>query len=178
MNSRNIKNDVTEKYLEVIRHLIQSGYRVKLVAFQVLPSGRFDDEQFFEEVITQLKSDAEFANDRVELVSPNASNVHTVFESASLVIGHRFHSLVLAAIHHIPFIGFFHEHKVTEVCDVFGMPYYPIDKIDVPELKSNVAELGSRDAEQDGSNSPKDTVQYDDILSDLKQRSKLNFKIS
>ncbi|MBV7298637.1 polysaccharide pyruvyl transferase family protein [Enterovibrio paralichthyis] len=50
----------------------------------------------------------------------------TLVSSFDVVLGMRFHGLVLAAMAQVPFVGVSRDHKVTDLCEKFGFPSWNI----------------------------------------------------
>jgi polysaccharide pyruvyl transferase WcaK-like protein len=53
-----------------------------------------------------------------------------------MIGGSRFHALVLAAVHHIPFFGWGVQNKVINLCREFERPFWTPDQ--VPDLREQV----------------------------------------
>jgi len=113
----NSTNIIIEKYREIIDNLVREGYKVNLFPFQVLDQN-YDDLDFF----NKIKNSYFGKNDDVYISNNKLDNVYNFYNEADLVIGHRFHSLILAIIHRIPFVGIFHEHKVSALTNEMNYP--------------------------------------------------------
>lgn len=102
-------------------------HRVILCAFQ---KGIGDNDYgLFESIEHRFRDAHPDRKDRVEMTHlVDKGQVASVFGRASFVIGMRFHSLVLAAIHERPFIAIDIESKLRELCVDFSMPAVDIEE--------------------------------------------------
>ena len=60
------------------------------------------------------------------------------FGNFDVVIGMRFHSLVIAALCGIPFVGVGDDHKLRDICLIYGMPFLYLSKVNAEDLISAV----------------------------------------
>ena len=74
------------------------------------------------------------ASTQIDIRPVSLNNYLDVYKDLDFVVGMRFHSLVLAAMHSIPFLGIIHDNKIKDICDVFEMDSINVEKINFDEL--------------------------------------------
>lgn len=104
---------------ECISNWSDAGYQVKLIGFQNLSlvgNVSFSDPDIFQSLELNMAG--------VEIIDASAMGleVGAIYDDLDVMVGMRFHGLVLAALSSIPFVGFSVDHKVSELCRVYGMP--------------------------------------------------------
>lgn len=96
-----------------VSQLVGLGCTVRLLAFH-------DDEV----ALMRLADDLADARPSVERLADTPS-LAAVFAELDLMCGMRFHGLVLAAVHGVPFVGIAADNKIEAVCQLFDMPVLP-----------------------------------------------------
>ena len=85
------------------------------------------------------------------------------FEDLDVILGMRLHTLILAAMMGIPFVGINHDPKIAELCKTFEMPCLPVSADNWAIVQAvNAAKLSPNHA---------------DILSDQVSLARWNFRI-
>ena len=80
-----------------------------------------------------IKIKQELSEENIIIEEQIGEKFDKVYESLDLVIGMRFHSLVLAAIYEIPFIGINHDNKIVGICKSYDMP-----SVDVKDVNAEI----------------------------------------
>ncbi len=120
----------------VLNQLGREGWTLRFLSFQELIIGDFQLSDSM--LLESLKhSGLEATIDLVE-VNSKRDAVAEVFSELDLVIGMRFHGLVLAAISGIPFIGIGSDHKLSDLCEKYGAPFFPVTRLNGQQLLSAV----------------------------------------
>lgn len=161
----NIEGVNRHKVLDVtaaaIKYCLDKGYIVKLIGFQRLTINGIDlvsDIGIFE----RLVAEHDIIGAELIDVSHSIEYLPTLYDSLHMVVGMRFHSLVLSALSNIPFVGISCDHKVSSLCESFGMPC-----IDVSNISSNRLIESIEDASK---------LEIDEaVLKSFQIRSQLNF---
>lgn len=78
-------------------------------------------------VIRALKQKIQLKN--VVIEEQIEKNFNCIYANLDIVVGMRFHSLVLAAIYEIPFIGIAHDNKIIGICKSYDMPFVDMENI-------------------------------------------------
>jgi polysaccharide pyruvyl transferase WcaK-like protein len=124
------KEKIKKTFVKVIEQLLISDYTVKLGVFQDI------DLEFYKETLPLEVISNEKLN--IEKISYSKRMDTSFYGNCDFILGSRFHSLVLAAIYKVPFVGFSNDHKVSELCKTFGMPYFTFES-----FNENILELDS-----------------------------------
>jgi polysaccharide pyruvyl transferase WcaK-like protein len=111
---------------EILAHtlsgMMADGYRIRFLALQKPrpDMGVAGDRAVLERVMAFVPA---AIRDAVEILDLEATpeSMAACFDGVALVAGMRFHSLIFAAMHGIPFVGLGDEPKVEEVCHEYGM---------------------------------------------------------
>lgn len=80
-----------------------------------------------------IKIKQELSEENIIIEEQIGEKFDKVYESLDLVIGMRFHSLVLASIYEIPFIGINHDNKIVGICKSYDMP-----SVDVKDVNAEI----------------------------------------
>lgn len=108
---------------------VRGGSPVRLLAFQHGPGVDGDAA-----ALRSIAHAAGLAAEHVVALEPATPAVDAAYAGVGLVVGMRFHSLVLAAQRGIPFVGVVHDAKVRELCREFGMPVVELEDLDAERL--------------------------------------------
>ncbi len=144
-----------------IKYCIGKGHSVKLVGFQrldVADKNSISDISLFETLVTEHEiKGAELVD-----ISHSIDSLPALYENLHIVVGMRFHSLVLSALSNVPFVGISCDHKVSSLCKSFGMPCIDASEISSIQLIESIEEAKK--------------LKIDDaVLNSLQTRSQLNF---
>ncbi len=116
-----------EKIARTLAELAADGYRIRLLALQKSrpDMGVAGDRIVLERVLPFMPA---AVRDAVEIRDLDATpeSMAECFDGVALVAGMRFHSLIFAAMHGIPFVGLGDEPKVEAVCNEYGMACLPV----------------------------------------------------
>lgn len=120
--------------------LLADGWKVRLLSFQELHGFgvNVSDSDLLEAI--------GIAGDRVELirVSSDPDELCKQFGALDIIVGMRFHGLVLAALLGKPFVGIGRDSKLVDFCRDLGMPFLPMGSVRPGEIGGAVAlALGS-----------------------------------
>lgn len=113
-------------------------YIIKLLCFQDanLPGNtRISDKIFFDELLRLSHTTTIETID----ISSDIDHLCEVYSSLDIIVGMRFHGLVLAALAEIPFVGFSSDKKVSEICNSYTMPFINSNEITVDKLNSSLS---------------------------------------
>jgi len=116
---------------QALRHWQGHGHRVVFLAFQ-RNATMADDTTVFAAINRELAD----TNVPVEIrnLAADATTIVDAFADIDVVCGMRFHSLVLSAMLGRPFVGIAHDHKISEICRQFGMPWRDAATLDGDDL--------------------------------------------
>jgi polysaccharide pyruvyl transferase WcaK-like protein len=115
--------------------LLADGWKVRLLSFQELHGLGVNVSD------SDLLVAIGIAGDGVELirVSSDPGELCKQFEALDIIIGMRFHGLVLAALLGKPFVGIGRDSKLVDFCRDLGMPFLPMGSVRPGEIGSAVA---------------------------------------
>lgn len=109
---------VIEQLRFTVDSLVTSGRRVVFLVFQ-RSGAAAGDTAVFERISAGMQPERRPA---VRILTANASDLATDLADIGVVIGMRFHALVLAALMGKPFVGLAHDNKISDLCRRFDMP--------------------------------------------------------
>jgi polysaccharide pyruvyl transferase WcaK-like protein len=116
--------------------LMKGGWKLGAMVFQHLTEegARLSDSDVFDLVFQG------WAGTSVQRLQPAADpqGLIKLFGTFDLVIGMRFHSLVISALCGIPFVGVGDDHKLRDICSAYGMPFIALSKLNAEDLVSAV----------------------------------------
>ena len=116
----------------------EKGYKIKMLCFQDanLPGNiRISDKLFFDEILEMNHA----INMEIIDISSDVDHLYEVYSSLDIIVGMRFHGLVLAALASVPFVGFSADKKVSEICNSYSMPFMDINELTTEKLSSSVS---------------------------------------
>ncbi|KQB09448.1 polysaccharide pyruvyl transferase family protein [Vibrio metoecus] len=126
--------------------------------FETATGVRLSDKNMMKKLVSEeALSSVEFCQ-----VPNTIEGALDLVSSFDVVLGMRFHGLVLAAMAQVPFIGVSRDHKVTDLCAKFGFPSWNITHQPETTLFELIECAG---------NTPVDT----DMLETCRQQSDANF---
>lgn len=107
----------------LLRRLAEAGWQIRLLSFQELDLGpnRLSDFGLFDRL-----QGGPGPWERVRVPSDPAV-LADLFSGMEMVIGMRFHGLVLAAMTGRPFVGIGRDAKLSDLCGRFAMPFLALD---------------------------------------------------
>jgi len=116
--------------------LSEKGWRLDGIVFQHLEAHgmRISDNDIFDAILPVCRK----SNGQRFQPSANAPGIAELFGGFDVVVGMRFHSLVLAAMCGIPFVGVGDDHKLRDICSSYGMPYLALSCLKATDLVSAV----------------------------------------
>ncbi len=117
---------------EALHDLIRADYYLIFYSFQELKTdcSAVSDTALFE----RATGGAFSAQIRTISASSHIEELAEQFSSLDIVIGMRFHSLVVAALIGKPFIGLGRDDKLRNLCETLGMPFLSIDAIEYGDI--------------------------------------------
>lgn len=90
--------------------------------FETVTGARLSDQNMLKQLVSpEILKDVDFC--------PMPNTIDTAIQlvsSCDVIIGMRFHGLVLAAMAHVPFVGVSRDHKVMDLCNKFNLPSWDI----------------------------------------------------
>lgn len=105
----------------VFQHLVELGVRLS-------------DSDVFDSCVSGLGGGQRTAS----AAGCGSSGVTQIFGAFDVVVGMRFHSLVIAALCGIPFVGVGDDHKLRDICSAYGMPHIALSTLKAEDLVSSV----------------------------------------
>lgn len=115
--------------------LLADGWKVRLLSFQELHGFgvKVSDSDFLESI--------GLVGEGVELirVSSDPDELCKQFETLDIIVGMRFHGLVVAALLGKPFVGIGRDSKLVDFCRDLGMPFLPMGSVHPGEIGGAVA---------------------------------------
>jgi polysaccharide pyruvyl transferase WcaK-like protein len=157
------KHDMALRELaRALNTLILSGWEIQFLSFQELAYSktRISDSSLADK-LTSLGLASPI---NVRRISSDPGTMEGQIADIGMVVGMRFHAHVLAALTHKPFVGFGRDHKVQNLCKVYGFPFIDLDELTESGLLAAIRDACSR--------------RPDPILTaDLASRSAENFRI-
>lgn len=125
------KKELVNKMTHVTEKLLEQGWNITFIGFQMLQASAeyeqaIDDLNIFKEIRARIKPEY---SEKIAAVSFSKSpdKETEIYQKINLVVGMRFHSLVLAAIQGKAFIGLAHDDKVRELCNEYNMPVHDLN---------------------------------------------------
>jgi polysaccharide pyruvyl transferase WcaK-like protein len=120
-------NNALREIVRALNQLAEDGWTLRFLSFQELTVGNFrlSDSVVFE----SLKDAGLEANAALIEVNSENARLAEVFSDLDLVVGMRFHGLVMAAVSGIPFIGIGKDHKLSNLCAKYEFPFFSIDDL-------------------------------------------------
>lgn len=139
-----------QQFSNSIRNLIKKGYKIRLLALQKpRPDlGVTGDRDVFANLFQYLDDDCK-ARITIHDLEANEQSIHSCLDNVSVIIGMRFHALVFAATHSIPFIGLGTEPKVEEICQEYNMPCLPPNHWSPAEIDRAIGNAQSNGIDQE-----------------------------
>jgi polysaccharide pyruvyl transferase WcaK-like protein len=128
---------------ETIDRLLASGWYVQLLEMQRfevgLGSKRIGDGDLLHNLCLG-RSDSI----RVVTMPRTEGEVADLYGSFGIVVGMRFHSIVLAALYEVPFVGIAHDTKIVTLCTSYSMPFIPAHTLRATEVESAIKNVVGR----------------------------------
>ena len=155
--------DLTEKRLDALAHaLIElAEHHMGPVEFWLLPFQKKEDTHLLANFAKRLQLPDALAQ-RCKVVHIEPADVLDKVGLCQVIVGMRFHSLILGLLHHIPVYGLIYDPKVAALLDMFQLQGTRIDameSLDASAMKSYFDHYPTVD------------------LKPMKQQSKRNFQI-
>jgi polysaccharide pyruvyl transferase WcaK-like protein len=121
---------------KALGNLEQEGWSLDGVVFQHLEARglRLADTDIFDAIFPDLRK----TNMQRLPATADTREIAEIFGRFDLVVGMRFHSLVLAALCGIPFVGVGNDHKLRDICSAYGMPYLALSGLVAKDVVSAV----------------------------------------
>ncbi|WP_346353523.1 polysaccharide pyruvyl transferase family protein [Azotosporobacter soli] len=92
-----------------------------------------------------------------------AEAINSTYAELDMIIGMRFHSLVMAALFEIPFVGLVHDNKLSDLCEIYDMPQCNIGNLSVDFLMTAIKNYEKMKIDPQ-------------ITTKLKEKAELNFE--
>jgi len=145
------KEELIRNMVVVCEKLLSEGWKITYFGFQLLKSGteRFasiDDLEIYKAIRSGIKPEL---YSRLSAISFSTSRVgaEEIFGTVDIVLGMRFHSLVLAALSGKPFVGIAHDDKVRELCNEYKMPVYTL-KFSLQKILQDISNMANAKPDQ------------------------------
>lgn len=117
------------EYIALLKN-INYEFEVHFIPFHEMSA---DCDNTINDSKVMIKIKQELSEENIIIEEQIGEKFDKVYESLDLVIGMRFHSLVLAAIYEIPFIGINHDNKIVGICKSYDMP-----SVDVKDVNAEI----------------------------------------
>ena len=117
------------EYVALLKN-INYEFEVHFIPFHEMSA---DCDNTINDSKVMIKIKQELSEENIIIEEQIGEKFDKVYESLDLVIGMRFHSLVLAAIYEIPFIGINHDNKIVGICKSYDMP-----SVDVKDVNAEI----------------------------------------
>jgi polysaccharide pyruvyl transferase WcaK-like protein len=117
--------------------LDQSGWEVFGLSFQEL---EFEGFRLSDSALLQSMSGNRPAIP-VRRLEASGDGIAEVFNALDVVVGMRFHALVLAARLGIPFVGIGYDAKLADLCRRYGFPFFELDSLRPENLMAAVEQV-------------------------------------
>lgn len=119
-----------------LEKLDEEGWGFDCIVFQQLQACglRLADTDIFD----LMFSDSRKTNVQQLQLSADAREIAEILGGFDVIVGMRFHSLVLAALRGIPFVGVGDDHKLRDICAIYGMPYLALSDLRANNLVAAV----------------------------------------
>ncbi len=126
--------------------LLAVGWEIRFLSFQELDldGAKLSDSALFSKVLLRART----SEVRMVRVSSNVGELTDQFADIDIVVGMRFHGHVIAAMLEIPFVGFGRDHKVSDLCTLFSMPFIPMNDLTIDNLIEAVENAKNRIPDQ------------------------------
>lgn len=139
--TRHLHDSLLDSLAGAIEAMKSSIDEVQLVSLQSMQAIGAHDEEALSRLAERLPRGLPV---RISRLGPVLEEIAALFEHAGLLIGMRYHALLLAAIHGRPFVGIAHDSKVTEIARTFGMPALSVESINAQRLAQAAEEAWER----------------------------------
>lgn len=136
-HNQTIKLNVLNALCDAMCVCSSKGLSVTLISFQeaILADGTLiSDSIIFKELIAKAP-DTKFI---MTSLTANNEDIQDLYGSLDLVVGMRFHGMVLAALHSTPFVGFSYDAKMRDLCESYSMPYASMEGVSGDWLVNSV----------------------------------------
>lgn len=131
-----VRSLVLDALVGAIRAWATQGHVVRFFSFQEATLS--NNTQIGDGVIFgELMHTVGLPNMSVEIISPNAASIRHAYGDLDLLVGMRFHGMVVAALNSVPFVGFSYDLKMADLCTAYGMPYCAIANLSTDWLLSS-----------------------------------------
>ena len=132
--------ELTETRLQaLVHHLIamadQAGCPVK---FRLLPFQQEEDTALLEAFAARL-TQAQELDSRMSTHLISAASVLETINQCDVIIGMRFHSLILGLLHQIPIYGLVYDPKVASLLEMFNLMGTPVHALETLQSKDMLA---------------------------------------
>jgi polysaccharide pyruvyl transferase WcaK-like protein len=129
-------NTSLQEFKMGLENLYESGWSFDCIVFQNLQACclRLCDTDVFDQILP----DARKKNVLRLQLSAGSREIAEIFGGFDMIVGMRFHSLVLAALCGIPFVGVGDDHKLRDICAIYGMPYLTLSGLRASSLVASV----------------------------------------
>lgn len=127
-----LRDDIIRLFKRSIPILVDRGWEIVLLSYQNVNISKdklLSDRNILSELIV---SEPRGQSIKIIDVEATATSIFEVYSGLDLLIGMRFHSLMLAALYGIPFIGLSYDNKTVSLCNKHNMPV-----IDLVHLKED-----------------------------------------
>lgn len=123
------------QFRRAMEALQAAGWSISFLSFQELNAGTvaLSDSRLFADLAGGIED-----VDHVR-VSSDVDVMQAQFARCSVIVGMRFHALVLAALQGIPCVGFGRDHKLSDLCAALAMPFLSLDDFSAEALLTGVA---------------------------------------
>ena len=121
--------------------LDRAGWSVTLLSLQdlVWQDLRIRDSDLLDSIVREgLVSKTNAAS-----LTADKNRLGRVFDELDVLVGMRFHALVLAAMNGVPFVGFGEDSKLRDLCEAYGFPFIALGQFDAGKFVEAVGKVAS-----------------------------------
>lgn len=129
-------NAVFQEIAGALNQLEKEGWTLRFLSFQELSIGGFQLSD--SAILESLRNAGMSAVITPVEIGSKPERITEVFSDLDLVIGMRFHGLVLSALSGIPFLGIGSDHKLSDLCGKYGFPFFSFDELNAQQLLSAI----------------------------------------
>lgn len=139
------RSAAVETFRKTVQILLSQGHRVIFIG--MLRSDLLENDLTFIQSIVE-HFEAEHGVE-IRTPGPKSEEISRAFHDIDVVVGMRFHALVIAAIFGIPFVGIAHDNKIREISRHFDMQYFSLNELASAALAEAANDAIERDIAPD-----------------------------
>ena len=135
--NNNKMQQVIIEYISLLKGM-NLKFKVHLIPFHTMCT---DYKYSINDINVMRKIKNEILLENIIIEENIGENFSLIYKELDLVIGMRFHSLVLAEMYEIPFVGILHDNKIKGICKSYNMPF-----IDIKDITAEMLIIMSQNA--------------------------------